>query len=57
VPAALAVGFLIFAVVVPDLGTAVVLGAVAAMVVFFVAGCNGATASSWRRWRCSGLVV
>ncbi|HEY1183087.1 MAG TPA: putative peptidoglycan glycosyltransferase FtsW [Bryobacteraceae bacterium] len=37
VPAALAVGFLIFAVVVPDLGTAVVLG-VAAMVVFFVAG-------------------
>ncbi|MGB9454824.1 MAG: putative peptidoglycan glycosyltransferase FtsW [Bryobacteraceae bacterium] len=36
-PAALAVGFLIFAVVVPDLGTAVVLG-VAAMVVFFVAG-------------------
>ncbi len=37
VPAALAVGFLIFAVVVPDLGTAVVLG-VAAMAVFFVAG-------------------
>jgi len=37
VPAALAVGFLIFAVVVPDLGTAVVLG-LAAMVVFFVAG-------------------
>ena len=37
VPAALAVGFLIFAVVVPDLGTAVVLGAVAA-VIFFVAG-------------------
>ncbi|MGB7761409.1 MAG: putative peptidoglycan glycosyltransferase FtsW [Bryobacteraceae bacterium] len=37
IPAALAVGFLIFAVVVPDLGTAVVLG-VAAMVVFFVAG-------------------
>ncbi len=36
-PAALAVGFLIFAVVVPDLGTAVVLG-MAAMVVFFVAG-------------------
>ncbi len=37
VPAALAVGFLIFAVVVPDLGTAVVLG-LAAMAVFFVAG-------------------
>jgi cell division protein FtsW len=36
-PAALAVGLVIFAVVVPDLGTAVVLGA-AAMVVFFVAG-------------------
>ena len=37
VPAALAVGFLIFAVVVPDLGTAVVLG-LAAIAVFFVAG-------------------
>jgi cell division protein FtsW len=37
IPAALAVGFVIFAVVVPDLGTAVVLGA-AAMIVFFVAG-------------------
>jgi cell division protein FtsW len=37
VPAALAVGLVIFAVVVPDLGTAVVLGA-AAMIVFFVAG-------------------
>jgi cell division protein FtsW len=37
IPAALAVGLVIFAVVVPDLGTAVVLGA-AAMVVFFVAG-------------------
>jgi cell division protein FtsW len=36
-PAALAIGLVIFAVVVPDLGTAVVLGA-AAMVVFFVAG-------------------
>jgi cell division protein FtsW len=36
-PAALAVGFVIFAVVVADLGTAVVL-AVAAMTVFFVAG-------------------
>ena len=36
-PAALAVGLIIFAVVVADLGTAVVLGA-AAMVVFFVAG-------------------
>ena len=37
VPAALAVGLVIFAVVVPDLGTAVVLGT-AAMTVFFVAG-------------------
>ncbi len=37
VPAALAVGLVIFAVVVADLGTAVVLGATAA-VVFFVAG-------------------
>jgi cell division protein FtsW len=37
VPAAMAVGLVIFAVVVPDLGTAVVLG-VSAMVVFFVAG-------------------
>jgi cell division protein FtsW len=37
VPAALAVGVIIFAVVVADLGTAVVLGA-AAMAVFFVAG-------------------
>ncbi len=37
IPAALAVGLVIFAVVVPDLGTAVVLGA-AAMAVFFVAG-------------------
>jgi cell division protein FtsW len=37
VPAALAVGLVIFAVVVADLGTAVVLGA-AAMTVFFVAG-------------------
>jgi cell division protein FtsW len=37
VPAALAVGLVILLVVVPDLGTAVVLGAVAA-VVFFVAG-------------------
>src|SRR3954468_9793872 len=37
VPAALAVGFVIFAVVVADLGTAVVL-ALAAMTVFFVAG-------------------
>jgi cell division protein FtsW len=37
IPAALAVGLVIFAVVVPDLGTAVVLGA-AAIVVFFVAG-------------------
>ena len=37
VPAALAVGLVIFAVVVADLGTAVVLG-VAAMSVFFVAG-------------------
>src|ERR1035438_8287281 len=37
VPAALAVGSIIFAVVVADLGTAVVLG-VAALVVFYVAG-------------------
>jgi cell division protein FtsW len=37
VPAAMAVGFLMFAVVVPDLGTAVVLG-LTAMAVFFVAG-------------------
>jgi cell division protein FtsW len=37
VPAALAVGLVILLVVVPDLGTAVVLGAVAA-VIFFVAG-------------------
>jgi cell division protein FtsW len=37
IPAALAVGLVIFAVVVADLGTAVVLGA-AAMTVFFVAG-------------------
>jgi cell division protein FtsW len=37
IPAALAVGLVIFAVVVPDLGTAVVLGA-AAIAVFFVAG-------------------
>src|SRR5688572_27009321 len=37
VPAALAVGLVIFAVVVPDLGTAAVLGATA-MIVFFVAG-------------------
>ena len=37
IPAALAVGFVLFAVVVADLGTAVVLG-VAAIAVFFVAG-------------------
>jgi cell division protein FtsW len=37
VPAALAVGLVIFAVVIPDLGTAAVLGATA-MIVFFVAG-------------------
>jgi cell division protein FtsW len=37
IPAAVAVGAVMFAVVVPDLGTAAVLGA-AAMVVFFVAG-------------------
>ncbi len=37
IPAAVAVGAMMFAVVVPDLGTAAVLGA-AAMVVFFVAG-------------------
>jgi len=44
-PAALAVGFVIFAVVVADLGTAVVL-AVAAMTVFFVAGLE---------WRYCGI--
>jgi cell division protein FtsW len=37
IPAAMAVGLLIFVVVVPDLGTAVVLG-VSAMIVLFVAG-------------------
>lgn len=37
IPAALAVGLVIFAVVIPDLGTAAVLG-ITAMVVFFVAG-------------------
>jgi cell division protein FtsW len=47
VPAALAVGFVIFAVVVADLGTAVVL-AVAAMTVFFVAGLE---------WRYCGIAA
>jgi cell division protein FtsW len=47
IPAALAVGFVIFAVVVADLGTAVVLG-VASMVVFFVAGLE---------WRYCGIAA
>ncbi len=47
IPAALAVGFVIFAVVVADLGTAVVLG-VAAMAVFFVAGLE---------WRYCGIAA
>ena len=46
-PAALAVGFVLFAVVVADLGTAVVLG-VAAMAVFFVAGLE---------WRYCGIAL
>jgi cell division protein FtsW len=46
-PAALAVGFVLFAVVVADLGTAVVLG-VAAMSVFFVAGLE---------WRYCGIAL
>jgi len=47
VPAALAVGLVILAVVVPDLGTAVVLGATTA-VVFFVAGLE---------WRYCGIAA
>jgi cell division protein FtsW len=47
IPAALAVGFVIFAVVVADLGTAVVL-AIASMVVFFVAG---------MQWRYCGIAA
>jgi cell division protein FtsW len=47
VPAALAVGFVLFAVVVADLGTAVVLG-IAAMSVFFVAGLE---------WRYCGIAM
>lgn len=47
IPAALAVGFVIFAVVVADLGTAVVLG-VASIVVFFVAGLE---------WRYCGIAA
>jgi cell division protein FtsW len=50
VPAALAVGAVIFLVVVPDLGTAVVLGAVAA-VIFFVAGLE------WRYVAIAGAVA
>jgi len=49
-PAALAVGFVIFGVVVADLGTAVVLGATAA-VVFFVAGLE------WRYCAIAGGVA
>ena len=49
-PAALAVGFLIFGVVVADLGTAVVLGATAA-VVFFVAGLE------WRYCAVVGILA
>ncbi len=49
-PAALAVGFLLFGVVVADLGTAVVLGATAA-VVFFVAGLE------WRYCAVVGAVA
>ena len=47
VPAALAVGLVLFAVVVADLGTAIVLGAAAALV-FFVAGLE---------WRYCGIVA
>jgi cell division protein FtsW len=47
IPAALTVGLVIFAVVVADLGTAVVLG-VASMVVFFVAGLE---------WRYCGIAA
>ena len=50
VPAALAVGLVILLVVVPDLGTAVVLGAVAA-VIFFVAGLE------WRYVLTAGAVA
>jgi cell division protein FtsW len=46
-PAALAVGLVIFAVIVPDLGTAMVL-ATTALMVFFVAGLQ---------WRYCGIVV
>src|SRR5581483_2757815 len=47
IPAALAVGFVIFAVIVADLGTAFVLG-VAAITVFFVAGLE---------WRYCGIAA
>jgi cell division protein FtsW len=47
IPAALAVGFVLFAVVIADLGTAVVL-AIAAMAVFFVAGLE---------WRYCGIAL
>jgi cell division protein FtsW len=50
IPAALAVGLVIFAVVVADLGTAVVLGATAA-IVFFVAGLE------WRYCAIAGAVA
>jgi cell division protein FtsW len=50
VPAALAVGLVVFAVVVADLGTAVVLGATAA-IVFFVAGLE------WRYCAIAGAVA
>jgi cell division protein FtsW len=50
VPAALAVGLVIFAVVVADLGTAVVLGGTAA-IVFFVAGLE------WRYCAIAGVVA
>jgi cell division protein FtsW len=50
VPAALAVGLVIFAVVVADLGTAVVLGSAAA-IVFFVAGLE------WRYCAIAGAVA
>jgi cell division protein FtsW len=50
IPAALMVGFVIFAVVVADLGTAVVLG-IASMAVFFVAGLE------WRYCAIAGLIA
>ena len=47
----------LFAVVVADLGTAVVLGLAAATVFLRGRACNGATARSWRGSRCWALVV